>query len=268
MEEWKKGSYFMEDLSMEEELEVLKGVSLSASEFEKSIWEGLQLENDIRVMDLGCGPGFISQQLADFFTGGEVMGVDVSHEFIEYAEKQRKLEGIANLNFRQSDIYNLDIEDNCFDLIYMRFVLQHLKCPVEALKNAFPKLKKGGMICVVDIDDSKIKLAPYCRYFDSFNQRSIRGQAEKGGDRNIGNKLQGYFKEAGLQNTKERILKLSSNDMGMERFLDISVKFKLPTIPEAEHDIAMQEFEEIYDLIGDNSFGTVDIYVVTGEKQS
>ena len=267
MDDWKKGSYYIPDLSAEEEIEILRRVSLSAADFERAIWRGLQLRENSRVMDLGCGPGFISNQLAEFFAAGQVLGVDVSHELIDYAEKQRQLRGPGNLRFKQSDIYQLDVEQNSFDMIYFRFVLQHLKCPQEAIRNSLPPLKGKGMICIVDIDDTNTRLLPSNRTFDSFNKRSAKGQAAHGGDRMIGHKLVDFCQKAGLQNIKEKIFKLSADEIGIDTFLDISVKFKLPTILQDERDDAIKEAEEIFSSVDrSKTGGSMDIYVVTGEK--
>lgn len=268
MEDWKKGSYYFPEMPDQQgELEILKQNSASASKLEALIWQGLNLGDNANVMDLGCGPGFISMQLAKFLPFGKVLGVDVSQKLIDYAEKEREKQGIKNLRFTQNDIYELDLLEKTFDLIYSRFVFQHLTCPVEALKSASLALTSGGLICIVDIDDSNISMFPDHSAYNSFIRRSGDGQSKKGGDREIGEKLTHFFREAGMENINEQIITISSSEIGMKTFLDITTKFKMPNIPEVEYDEAMKELEQIY-VISDNSdaYGTLGIYVVTGEK--
>jgi ubiquinone/menaquinone biosynthesis C-methylase UbiE len=268
MKEWKKGSYYFPELNnRDKEVELLQQVSLTASELENSIFEELDIDKSAKILDLGCGPGFVSVKLAKTFPSAEVTGVDFSEELLAHANILRKKEMLSNLNFRQGDIYNLDAEIKDFELAYLRFVLQHLKCPVEALLNAKKTLRPGGTLCVVDIDDDKSQLHPTPEAFKSFTQRAIKCQAAIGGDRNIGSKLKEYLLEAGLNNPQVTVKTLSSREIGIKEFLDIVVKTRYPVIPDSEQEIAQKEVEEIYAMADvPEAWGTMDIFVATGNK--
>lgn len=268
MKDWQKGSYYFPELSNQKmEVDLLRQVSSTAMEFEKSIWTEFKLDENAKILDLGCGPGFVSIDLAKFFPAGTVVGVDFSQELLNYAKMLQETEMLANLSFMQSDIYSLDAGSNDFELTYLRFVLQHLKSPVEALANAVKTLRPGGMLCVVDIDDDKSELHPCPPAFKSFSSRAIRGQAASGGDRNVGGKLEKYFLDVGLLNPKVSIKTLSSHDIGIKMFLDLIIKTRYPAITESQKEMALTEIEEIYSVADiPEAWGSMDIFVVTGIK--
>jgi ubiquinone/menaquinone biosynthesis C-methylase UbiE len=268
VEDWQKGSYYFSELSNKKlEVDILRKMSSTVAELERSIWTDLKLCEDAKIMDLGCGPGFISVELAKFFPSGTVVGSDVSQELLSHAKTLQTTEMLTNLSFKQSNIYNLDTGDNDFDLTYLRFVLQHLKRPVDALVTAAKVLKPGGTLCVVDIDDSKSKLHPCPSGLKSFNQKVVDGQAAGGGDRNIGSKLKNYLIQAGLRNQKVDIKTLSSVDIGIKMLLDLMIKTRYPIIPESQKEMALTEVEEIYSIADiSGAWGTMDIFVATGTK--
>lgn len=268
MKNWQKGSYYFPELSNQKmEVDLLRQVSLTATEFEKLIWTELKLNENSKILDLGCGPGFVSIELAKFFPAGTVVGVDFSQKLLSHAKTLQKTEMLTNLSFMQSDIYNLDAVSKDFELTYLRFVLQHLKSPVEALANAAKTLRPGGILCVVDIDDDKSELHPCPPALKSFNRRAISGQAASGGDRNVGSKLEKYFFDAGLLNPKVSIKTLSSHDIGIKMFLDLIIKTRYPGIAESQKEIASTEIEEIYSVADiPEAWGSMDIFVVTGTK--
>ncbi len=270
MEEWQKGSYYFPELSdPQKEIDLLRQMSSTATELENSIWHELKLDENVKILDLGCGPGFVSVDLAKQFPSGTVVGVDFSQELLNYAKMLQKTEMLTNLSFMQSDIYNLDAGSNDFGLTYLRFVLQHLKSPVEALANAAKTLRPGGVICVVDIDDDKSELHPCPPALKSFNSRAISGQAASGGDRNVGSKLEKYFFDAGLLNSKVSIKTLSSQDIGIEALLDLIIKTRYPAIAESQKEIALAEVEEIYSIANiPDAWGTMDIFVATGIRNA
>ncbi|MDD5599204.1 MAG: class I SAM-dependent methyltransferase [Victivallaceae bacterium] len=264
-----KGSYYFPELSNhEEEIELLRQVSLTASELEKSIFKELNISKKAKILDLGCGPGFISAQLAKFFPSGTVTGVDSSKELLRQAKIMQQVEMLSNLNFKHGDIYNLDADVSDFELTYLRFVLQHLKNPVGALVSAAKTLRSGGILCAVDIDDEQSQLHPAPAALKSFNQRAVKWQAASGGDRNIGSKLKKYFLAADLLNPQVMVKTLSSRDIGIDNFIDLLIKTRYPVIPDAEQEAAQKEVEEIYAVANDPvAWGTMDIFVATGIKR-
>lgn len=95
----------------------------------------------IRVLDVGCGEGFITRRLADVSDVVEIVGVDRSREAVAFARKIN-----PDIDFREGDIYALDFPVNSFDLVICSEVLEHLVFPVTALNEIRRIVHSGGGI--------------------------------------------------------------------------------------------------------------------------
>ena len=70
------------------------------------------------VLDVGCGPGTISADLARLVAPGGVTGIDLAPEVVEVA--RQSAEGIdgVDLAFQVGDVYQLSFDDSSFDVVY------------------------------------------------------------------------------------------------------------------------------------------------------
>ncbi len=103
-----------------------------------------------RVLDVGCGFGDATQQIAAFVgPGGEVVGVDAAERFIELANSETRQAGVSNVRFAVSDVEAGDLEDDPFDIVFSRFGTMFFANPVAALRNMRRALKPGGRLCMV-----------------------------------------------------------------------------------------------------------------------
>ena len=85
------------------------------------------------LLDVGCGPGTITADLAGRLGEGTVIGIDLAEEVIELAREQHPTSNGADLSFQVADVYALEFADETFDVVYAHQVLQHLGRPVDAL---------------------------------------------------------------------------------------------------------------------------------------
>ena len=100
-----------------------------------------------RVLDLGCGFGETTLQLASLVgEGGSALGIDVSEPFIEAARKET--ETVANVDFMVADVQTLELPRE-FDYAYARMGLMFFANPVAALRNVANALNPGGRLCAV-----------------------------------------------------------------------------------------------------------------------
>jgi len=93
------------------------------------------------ILDLGCGDGVLTKQLADLVPEGKVLGIDASKGMIETA---KELEG-HNVSFSWLDINHMDFSDE-FDLIFSNAALHWVKNHKLLLLNCYKALKSGGVI--------------------------------------------------------------------------------------------------------------------------
>jgi SAM-dependent methyltransferase len=101
------------------------------------------------VLDVGCGPGTITADLARRTAPGTVIGVDPSAEVVAVAGRDHRAD---NLEFRSGDVYELDHPDDAYDIVHAHQVLQHLADPVRALVEMRRVCRPGGIVAARDAD--------------------------------------------------------------------------------------------------------------------
>src|ERR1700736_4877752 len=104
------------------------------------------LESGQRVLDVGCGPGTITIDLASHVAPGSVVGIDATGEVIEAAEQTRRTAGTGNVTFATGDVYALAFAGASFDVVHAHQVLQHLRHPVAALGEMRRVLRPAGVL--------------------------------------------------------------------------------------------------------------------------
>ena len=102
------------------------------------------------ILDVGCGPGTITCDLARLVPQGNVVGVDKETSVIEQAESFANGQHINNIRFEVGDVFCLPFPDATFDIVHAHQVLQHVSEPIRALKEMKRVVKLGGHVAVRD----------------------------------------------------------------------------------------------------------------------
>ncbi|MCL6478897.1 MAG: methyltransferase domain-containing protein [Peptococcaceae bacterium] len=127
--------------SLEFDGQKYKNASSHQKEWGAQIISGLNLTGAETILDLGCGDGVLTKQLADLVPDGKVIGIDASTGMIETA---KELEGF-NLSFMRLDINEMDFY-NIFDLIFSNAALHWVKDHKRLLDRCRKALKPNGTI--------------------------------------------------------------------------------------------------------------------------
>lgn len=98
-----------------------------------------------RVLDIGCGGGITSINLANLVAPmGSVLGVDVSEPILEVAKKRAT--NTNNIEFILNDAETAALEPNNFDIVTSRFGVMFFENPVMAFRNLYISLKPTGRL--------------------------------------------------------------------------------------------------------------------------
>jgi SAM-dependent methyltransferase len=149
------------------------------------------------ILDIGCGPGTITTDLADRVPRGHVTGVDAAPDIIEQA--RGVIRGRGNLDFEVGDVYALDYRAGAFDVVHAHQVLQHLGDPVKALREMRRVTRPGGLIAVRDGDYGAMIWYPEVPALDDWLALYKRVARGNGGEPQAGRRLHTWAREAGLE---------------------------------------------------------------------
>lgn len=118
------------------------------------------LTSGARVLDVGCGPGTITVDLAQRVAPAKVVGIDREPEVLERARDTARAARVANVVFDTGDVYALAFADDSFDVVHAHQVLQHLTDPVAALREMRRVCAVGGVVAARDSDYASFTWAP------------------------------------------------------------------------------------------------------------
>src|SRR5262249_9365335 len=106
----------------------------------------------MRCVDLGCGGGNVAFELARLVgPRGSGTGIGIDAVKLELAREAAVRQGLANVEFRAANVDEWD-EPSAYDVVYGRFLLQHLNRPLDMLRRMWSAVRPGGVIAVEDTD--------------------------------------------------------------------------------------------------------------------
>jgi len=151
------------------------------------------------ILEAGCGVGAQTIILAQNNPEAQITSIDISQESLTQARALMEKEKVSNVTFQLADIFDLPFEDETFDHVFVCFVLEHLRRPVEALKCLKKILKKGGTLTVIEGDHGSTYFYPESSAAWKTVQCLIDIQADLAGNSLIGRRLFPLLNSAGLK---------------------------------------------------------------------
>ena len=122
--------------------EKYKRASAQQKAWGKTLISELELAGHERILDLGCGDGALTAELAELVPGGFVLGIDASQSMIAAARRDH---AGTNLRFERQDIDAIDFEQE-FDLVFSNATLHWIKDHRTLLRKVFKSLKDRGTL--------------------------------------------------------------------------------------------------------------------------
>jgi SAM-dependent methyltransferase len=156
------------------------------------------LKPAMKVLDVGCGPGTITADLAALVPEGRVTGVDRAPEILERARAEAAGRGLVNADFAVADVHALDFPDDSFDVVHAHQVLQHVGDPVQALREMRRVTRPGGHIAVRDADYAAMTWYAASPGLDDWLDLYREVARANGGEPDAGRRLKAWALEAGL----------------------------------------------------------------------
>ena len=156
------------------------------------------LRPGLDLLDVGCGPGTITVDLAAWVVPGRVVGIDVSPDPLPEAREAAARAGV-DVTFAVGDVYAVEADDDSYDVVHAHQVLQHLTDPVAALREMARVCRPGGVIAVRDVDYAATTWFPadagLDRWLELYHQVARRNDAEP----DAGRRLVSWAHAAGLR---------------------------------------------------------------------
>ncbi|MGC0418167.1 class I SAM-dependent methyltransferase [Embleya sp. AB8] len=159
------------------------------------------LKPHMKILDIGCGPGTITADLAALVPDGHVTGVDHAPDILVQARATAAERGLDNVEFAVADVHALDYPDDTFCVVHAHQVLQHVGDPVRALREMLRVTKPGGFVAVRDADYPAMAWYPPTPGMDEWLDLYLRVARANGGAPDAGRRLKSWARQAGCTDT-------------------------------------------------------------------
>lgn len=184
-----------------------------ASEAQRG-WSLANFREGQTILDLGCGPGFCSQELG-YIVGakGTVMGIDLSAAYIEHLGKVAVLHQLPIIGI-VSNFDQMNLKPKSLDGMYCRWALAWLPNPEEILKKVYDALKPGGKMVIHEYYDwTTHQIEPSKPKLDKAIKAAFKSFEDAQGEINIGRQLSKMYANLGMKVTHSRpLLKMATVD--------------------------------------------------------
>jgi ubiquinone/menaquinone biosynthesis C-methylase UbiE len=204
------------------------------------------ISEGMKCLDVGCGGGDVTLLMAKLVgPQGHVGGVDSDAAILALAWEDAEGQHLDQVEFRHVDA-SLCQEEDSYDLVYARFLLTHLSEPGRCLDAMVKACRPNGLIVVEDIDFAGSFCYPHCAAYQRYGELYQRVVHRRGGDPDIGPKLPGMLRRAGVNEIQVNVVqptyiegdgKLIAS-ITMARIADAVISEGLSTEAEVEQVIA------------------------------
>lgn len=220
------------------------------------------------VLEVGAGPGFITEQLLALAPHATVTALDNDPEMVRRA---RSLLGDhPRVRYVEASVTATQLPDRSVDASYARLVFQHLPDPLAAAQELFRVTRPGGTATVLDVDDELWGLLdpPLPVRQDIFDAIAAV-QRQRGGDRTVGRKLWHFLERAGFEDLELRLVSAHSDAVGVEPFVRaFGGRERLEPLVQAgllDADV-LERAEEYRERLREDGYALLVLFAVSGRR--
>jgi ubiquinone/menaquinone biosynthesis C-methylase UbiE len=174
-------------------------------------WNAANFTAGQTLLDLGCGPGFATKELA-YIAGetGKVIGIDLSERYIHFLQELAKLHSL-NIDARCTNFNDMKLDDNSLDGMFCRWALAWIPNPEEILDKVYQALKPGGKMVIHEYFDwSTHQTYPHKPALAKAIASCLKSFKEQPGDIDVGRFIPGILAKKGMKITTRPIAKLAT----------------------------------------------------------
>ena len=157
-----------------------------------------ELKAGQQLLDVGCGPGTITADLAARVAPGLVTAVENTPGILEQAARNAAEAGVGNVVFEVADVHELPYADDSVDVVHAHQGLLHVADPVRALREMRRVCRPGGVVAVRDSDYAAFFWYPQLPVLDQWLELYQRTARANGGEPDAGRRLHAWAREAGF----------------------------------------------------------------------
>ena len=150
------------------------------------------------LLDVGCGPGTITLDIAGRVAPAPVLGIDASAAVIVDAADAAARSGVRNVEFAVGDVYALEHADASFDIVHAHQVLQHVADPVAALREMRRVCRPNGVVAARDSIYRAFTWYPRDARLDRWLELYCAVAQANGGEPDAGSRLRAWALDAGF----------------------------------------------------------------------
>ncbi len=236
-----------------ERLKILARVMQPTTE---ALFDRLNIERNMRILDIGCGGGDVTTILAERVgPGGHVVGYDLDADKIALAREEAQSASIANVSYEVASVDDFP-RDAKFEVAYARFLLTHLADPVNALQRIAGTVRVGGMVIVEDVDFRGHFCHPPSAAFDRYVDWYQQVVRLRGADPDIGPRIPEMFLQIGLESVSTGIVQPSGLTGEVKQIASLTLANIADSLVQeniATHDEVEQALAELEVYAADNS---------------
>ncbi|MBT6725279.1 MAG: class I SAM-dependent methyltransferase [Deltaproteobacteria bacterium] len=176
-------------------------------------------------IDIGCGTGAFTAQIAELCAPSQLLGIDPSEHQIEFARKRSMAHSAT---FQTGDATDLPCEPSSFDVATMALVLFFLPDPVLGMAEMKRVVKSEGTLAayVLDIPGEGLPIDPI---HAEFRKRGIDYPLPPSSDVSNIDKLEKLWTEEGIDSIECKQIKVSRSFKNFDEFWDINASVQAVT---------------------------------------
>jgi SAM-dependent methyltransferase len=161
------------------------------------------LRPGMRLLDVGCGPGTITMDLAELVgPEGRVTALERTDEALDLARAEGERRAVANVDFVVGDVQGLDVADGSFDVVHAHQVLQHVDDPVRGLREMARVCRAGGTVAARESDYSAFTWFPEVPGLDRWLEVYLAVARSNDAEPDAGRRLLSWARAAGLSDVR------------------------------------------------------------------